>query len=179
MRHNKRFRNKQAGLTLIELMIAMGIGIALVAVVIGVAASVRADNKASQLQTQILQISSQAQSLSNGTSTTGITTAALINSGKIPASWIQAGESGTSTIRSPYGFPIEIAGGSGADSNEIVISTTHVPNSACTTVSTNTRATFKRIEVGSATLNSQSNPGDVTTACAGDESSETSISFVV
>lgn len=161
-RNIRRTRKNQAGLGLIELMIAIGIALVIAAITLGVAAQVRADNKINQLQTQIVQVASQAQSLGSGTNYEGVDTAMLINGKKVPANWVIEAD-GSSEIRHAFDATIVVGDNSGA----LEVTINDIPVGACTTVVNNTLANFRAITIGSTELKAgDSNPGDIATACA-------------
>lgn len=154
-------RRKNTGFGLVELMIALGIGLVVVAVAVSVGASVRADSNASKLQTQVLQISSQATALANGGSYDGMTMATLIRGEKLPSGWV-VGEGESQVVRNPFGGEIVMRESSGV----LEILTTQVPSGICTTVVNNLSSNFPQIAVGSTVIESgNQNIDTISTAC--------------
>ncbi|MCD9046770.1 hypothetical protein [Luteimonas sp. MHLX1A] len=154
-------RRRNVGFGLIELMITLGIGLALVAIAVAVSSGVRADSNASKMQTQVLQISSQATTMANGGAFDGMTLATLIRAEKIPNSWIVDND-GTQTVRNPFGGDITLD----ADGGRLDVISTNVPAGVCTTVVNNTMGSFSQILVGTEQIETDATPAEIANACA-------------
>jgi prepilin-type N-terminal cleavage/methylation domain-containing protein len=133
-------KKKQAGFNLIELMIAIGIILALVGLALGIAPIVRGDQKTSEVQQQVAQIAAQTQALGKG-KYTGITAKTLLDAGKVPASWGNADKSGL--LHSDGGaVTIAAAAVNGGTDNGAAITLTGVSKSSCVSVLSNSQDNF-------------------------------------
>lgn len=160
--HMNRTRKSQAGLSLIELMIALGIAMVVAAIALGLAAQVRTDNKVSQLQTQLIHVSTQAQSLSSGSSYAGITEDTLIDAKKVPDSWI-VDNAGTDVIRHAFNGDITVLGAA----DGLTITAAKVPANACATLVNNTRSNFRDVTIGTTKVDGKTaTPGSIATTCS-------------
>lgn len=136
-------KKKQAGFNLIELMIAIGIILALIGLALGLAPLVRGDQKTTEVQQQVGQIASQTQALGRG-KYTGITEATLVNAGKVPAGWVNAAGTG---INHADGGAVTIAAANvnGGTDNGAALTFTDVSKSSCVSVLTNSQENFAEI----------------------------------
>jgi len=139
-------RKKQAGLTLIEIMIALAIALVIAAVTIGLAANTRKDSRTNEVQTQVLQLGSQLQTIGRGNKYTGVTTKVLVDSGKVPKEWV-TGTAAVPVINHAHGGTVAVAASSvnsGTD-NAATMTVTNVEQSACTSILTNVQGHFAAI----------------------------------
>lgn len=137
---------KQKGLTLIELLIALVIGAAILFGVFYVAQVVSKKNKVSEavqsMNTITADVSGLYQSVGNYAGISGV---ALINNGKIPASMV----SGT-TIQNQFGgtiVPTSISFNGGTN-NAVNYAYSNVPKDSCSNLVQALAGTFDRITVG-------------------------------
>ncbi len=194
---NSKYR-KQAGLTLLELSIGLGIVLAIAALAIGIGTVVQTTQRSSDAQTQLLQIAAAARQAAVGGAYDGITSGILARQGRVPAAWI--GSTGT-TISNPFGGEYVLAPANLAANgtvaltcnsttgttpcNAIAITVNQLQPSACTSLINNSSGNFAVIVNGApddtALKNDRAspvlrlNPEAVTTAC---EAGNATISFV-
>lgn len=195
---NSKFR-KQAGLTLLELTIGLGIVLAISALAIGIGVVVQATQRTSDAQTQILQLAAAARQASVGGAYDGVTAAILARQDKVPAAWVA--NDGVS-LSNPFGgryvlTPANLSSAGVVSAtcnsttgttpcNAIVIAVDQLPASACASLITNSAANFAVITPaaaggGTALKNDRATPvvnltpASVTTAC---EAGNATISFV-
>lgn len=151
-------RKKQAGLSLIELMIALGIAMVVAAITLGIAAQVRADNRVNQLQTMVVHVATQAQALATGTNYEGIDAELLINAQKVPDNWHN-----DTTINHPFKGTVVVNGTTDGLSLEI----NNLPVGACNTLLTNTLANFQGASSGSSQVEANdATPQSIAAVCA-------------
>ena len=140
MRKTFKSITRQKGMTLVETMIVIGIIAVVVGLTLGIAPLVRADQKSNELQQQVVQIASQTQALGRG-HFNGFTEATLVQSGKIPASWIDGTGAG---IAHTEGGTVTIVAAdvNGGTDNGALITFSGVKKSSCNTILTNAQENF-------------------------------------
>lgn len=140
MRHNLKNPKHQAGLTLVELLIGVGIILVIIGGALALAPLVRADNQTAGLQQQVAQIASQTQALGRG-NYNGLTEAVLVQSGKVPAAWVNSAGTG---INHADGSTVTVAAANvnGGTDNGALLTFTAVRKSSCVSVLTNAQANF-------------------------------------
>lgn len=148
MNYKRNFgARKQKGMTLIEVMIAIGVALTVAAIAIGIGMVVRADQKTTEFQTQVMQVVGQAQSLGRG-SYEGMDETVLIKSGKVPASWVRT-QGAAEVISHALGGTIEVdptdETGATGGTNAATLTVSKVTASTCSTFLTNTQANFAAI----------------------------------
>lgn len=138
--HSKK---KQGGFNLIELMIAIGIILALVGLALGLAPLVRGDQKSTEIQQQVSQIAAQVQALGKGVYT-GLTEKQLVDAGKVPAGWINAAKTG---INHAEGGAVTIVAAdvNGGTGNGAAITFASMRKSSCVAVLSNSQENFALI----------------------------------
>lgn len=182
---NRKF-HKQAGLTLLELSIGLAIVLAIAALAIGIGTTTSTTQRASDAQTQVLQIAAAARAATVNGSYEGVNASILARTEKVPSAWV--GPNGT-TLSNPFGgqyilTPINLSN-AGAPSatcsattdpcNAVAITVDQLPPSACSSLITNASANFPVILSGGvsgtvlkndrATPAVSLTPASVTTAC--------------
>lgn len=149
---NIRAPKNQKGLTLIELAIGLTIVLAVTALIIGVSITTTRSQRTNDVQTQLTSITAAVRGLAPGGNYTGIDTATLVNSKKLPEAWLVKTDpdAETADIKNPFGgqYNVEAADVNGGTGNGFTVSVEDVPVAACADIISNSQANYAEITIG-------------------------------
>lgn len=164
-------KQKQHGISLIEVMIAIVIAMAVAAITIGMAGAARKDSRTNELQQQSMHLASKLQELGRNGKFTGVTTKVLVDSGKVPKEWV-SGTAAAPVINHAFDGTVAVAPASinGGTDNAANMTLTNVDRAACVSLLTTAQQHFTAI--GTAATGDKKAPGasaltpaQITAAC--------------
>lgn len=150
IRNLRRATKKQAGFTLVEIIVALiviAIGIAIAIVAFGGA---QESQRSVAAQQQILQLVAGIKKVYSGPNYTGLLATNIVNSGNVPSNMVSAG-----TIVNTFGGTVTLAAanvGTGGTGNGYAITYPLVGRAECNALAAGVKDTFKIITIGGTTV---------------------------
>lgn len=185
----------QKGMTLIELMIVIAIGLVLAAIAIGMVSKAREEQRIAEIQNQMMLVTNTVQALAANGDFTGVTADVLCGSGKLPNAWC-SGAAGSRVINHAFGgtfavtagllaapgaAPAVTAASNPKNGAEIVLS--NLTPSVCTSLVTATQSAYRGAKTTTGTLRNidaaPATPGVINTQCTPASGNVVSLSLYV
>lgn len=192
---NTAFRNKQKGLTIIELLIAIGVALVLAAIAFGALRFTREEQRITQVQNQILQVTNTVQALGSAGEYSGINADVLCGSGKIPSNWC-SGTAGSRVIRHAFSGEITLTAGALAAAgaapavtaattprNGVQVTLAGLTPSVCNSLVNNMQASYRGVRTDTGVIRNidaaLATPAAITTNCTPGSGDTVDVSFFV
>lgn len=171
-KHNRQTRRNQAGMTLIELGLAILVAAIVAGIAIGLYATTTDGARTNNAQTQLMTVVGQTKKMGQGGLFTGVTTHVVAQGGGIPDSMIDKTTATAWKITNPFGGNFTIA--TATPFTTATIALDKLTTGACTDLVLNTQANFVGIAVkaGTATavnVKTVGNPANATSAAIATE----------